>query len=118
MAEVAKSRLLEVEDIVLDSMANAVLALDGVAGGLVSLHPGATLWDEAERCRLSQSFELRDGGCSSSDGGVIDLLLRFWIKHTEKHQQVCECVKPESLILTAQIGFYRCTRCEEVSSLT
>lgn len=64
----------------LDSLANAVLTLDGVAGGLVSLHPGATLRDWR---RLSQSFELRDGGCSSSDGGVTDLLLRFWIKHTE-----------------------------------
>lgn len=83
VAEVAKAWLLEVEDIVLDSLANAVLTLDGVPGGLVSLHPGATLWDEAERRRLSQGFELSDGGCCSSAVGLTDLVLRFWIKHTE-----------------------------------
>lgn len=68
----------------LESLANAVVTLDGVSGGLVSLHPGATLWDEAQRCRLSHSFKLRDGGCSSSAGGVTDLALRLCIKHTAK----------------------------------
>lgn len=93
----------------LDSLANAVLTLDGVAGGLVSLHPGATLRDEAEWRRLSQSFELRDGGCSSSDGGVTDLLLRFCIKHTENTSRFV-CVRAESLFLAAQTGFHRHTR--------
>lgn len=83
VAEVAKSRLLEVKDVVLDSLANAVLALDGVSGGVVSLHPAATLRAEAERRRLSQSFELRDRGCSSPTGGASRLVLRFWIKRTK-----------------------------------
>lgn len=83
VAEVAKSWLLEVEDIVLNPLANTVLALDGVPGALVSLHPGATLRNKANRRRLSQSFELRDRGCSSSVGGVTHSVLRFWIKHTE-----------------------------------
>lgn len=86
VAEVAKSRLLEVKDVVLDSLANAVLPLDGVSGGVVSLHPAATLWDEGERRRLSQSFELRDGGCSRPTRGASCLVLRLWIKRTEhKH---------------------------------
>lgn len=45
MAEVAVSRLLEVEGVVLDRLANAVLALNGVAGGVVSVCPGLSLLD-------------------------------------------------------------------------
>lgn len=84
VAEVAKSRLLEVEDVVLESVANAVLALDGVPAGVVSLQPGAPPGGDAGRRSLSQSFELRDGSYSSSSSrGASRLVWRFWIEQAE-----------------------------------
>lgn len=79
VAEVAKSRLLEVEDVVLDSLANAVLPLDGVTGRVVSLHPGPRLVDAGELRRFGQSFKLRGRGCGCSTGGASCLVLGFWI---------------------------------------
>lgn len=43
MAEVALSRLLEVEGLMLDSLANAVLALNGVTRHVVWVCPGFSL---------------------------------------------------------------------------
>lgn len=43
VAEVAMSWLLEVEKVMLDSLANTVLALDGVTSHVVSVRPGPSL---------------------------------------------------------------------------
>lgn len=45
VAEVAMSWLLEVEGVMLDSLANAVLALNGITGHVVSVSPGLSLLD-------------------------------------------------------------------------
>lgn len=65
-------RLLKVERVMLDTLANSVLALDGVAGHVVPVSPGLRLLDAGELCHFCQSFRLgkivRDGG--AEDGAA------------------------------------------------
>ena len=59
VAEVAMPWLLEVEGVLLDSLVNTVLALDGVTGHVVSLGPGFGLLDAGYLRDLCQDFWLR-----------------------------------------------------------
>lgn len=52
VAEVTMSRLLEVVVLVLDSLANAVLALNGVTRHVVRVGPGLGLLDAGQLCHF------------------------------------------------------------------
>lgn len=73
------SRLLEVEEVMLDSLANTVLALDGVTSHVVSVCPWLSLLDAGERCHFSQSFRLSNRAGDRSTGGASALICGFWI---------------------------------------
>lgn len=69
MAKAATPWLLEVEAVMLGSMANAVLARDGVTDCVVSVCLGPGLLTDGQFC-FHQRFRLRNSVCDCSTAGA------------------------------------------------
>lgn len=91
MAKAATPWLLEVEAVIVDSMANAVLAQDGVTSRVMSVCPGPGLLTDGQFC-FHQRFRLWNSVCDWSTAGAA-WVCRFRIYNagsTIKHVNVSQ----------------------------
>lgn len=80
--------LVQVEGLVLDSMANAILALDGVTGEAVSLSPGFCFLHTGTLSRFCESFRLMESTRDGTTCSVTSLNRSLWRHLTEERQNI------------------------------
>lgn len=99
VAEAAVAGLLELKGVGLDSLANTVLALDGVTRNIVSVCPGLGLLDAGDPCYFCQSFRLRKPSrCGSTCGGAAAALnCGLSVRHAVSFH-VCRCVSTKARV--------------------